>query len=85
MNASQTLDNHWLKLEYCMDISAVADLPVAIRMRSDVQALVRRLSLSHNLRSKLFKHCYGNGGCLSREGPAISNSLRNTSKLINRS
>ena len=39
MNASHTRDNHWLKVEYRMDISAVADPPVAMRMRLD--AMIR--------------------------------------------
>ena len=43
MNASQIRDKHWLKLEYRMDISAVADPPVAIRMRLDAMILFRSL------------------------------------------
>ena len=35
--------NHWLKLEYRMDISAVADPPVATRMRLDAMSLFRSL------------------------------------------
>ena len=37
------LDNHWLKVEYRMDISAVADPPVAIRMRLDEMIRFRSL------------------------------------------
>ena len=37
------IDNHWLKVEYRMDISAVADPPVAMRMRLD--AMIRFRSL----------------------------------------